>query len=191
MKKIILFASGSGTNAETIVRYFAARKTAKVEAVFTNNPSAMVIARAQSHQVPVVVFTRAEFESGKVLEIMNQYSPDLIVLAGFLLKMPAAIVQAFPDKILNIHPALLPKYGGKGMYGLHVHQAVLDHNETETGISIHVVNEHYDEGALLFQQSVSIVGCQSAEEVAQKVHELEHTYFSSVIESYLTSQTAC
>ena len=190
MKKIILFASGSGTNAETIVRHFASQKTAKVEAVFTNNPSAMVIARAQSHQVPVVVFTRAEFESGKVLEIMKQFSPDLIVLAGFLWKMPAAIVQAFPDKILNIHPALLPKYGGKGMYGLHVHQAVLDHNETDTGISIHVVNEHYDEGALLFQQSVSIVGCQSAEEVAQKVHELEHAYFSSVIESYLTSQTA-
>lgn len=190
MKKIILFASGSGTNAEAIIRHFASQKTAKVEAVFTNNPSAMVIARAQSLNVPVVIFTRAEFESGKVLEIMKQFSPDLIVLAGFLWKMPAAIVQAFPDKILNIHPALLPKYGGKGMYGLHVHQAVLDHNETETGISIHVVNEHYDEGALLFQQSVSIVHCQSAEEVAQKVHELEHVYFSSVIESYLTSQTA-
>lgn len=191
MKKIILFASGSGTNAEAIIRYFEDPQKAAVVAVFTNNPNAGVIAKAQHLKVPVVVFTKSEFESGEVLKAVDKYYPDLLVLAGFLWKIPTAFVQAFPNKILNIHPALLPKYGGKGMYGLHVHQAVLDHNETETGISIHVVNEHYDEGALLFQQSVSIVGCQSAEEVAQKVHELEHTYFSSVIESYLSSQTAC
>lgn len=188
MKKIILFASGSGTNAETIIRYFEGQQTAAVVAVFTNNPKAGVIAKAQHLKVPVVVFTKSEFESGEVLEAVEKYSPDLIVLAGFLWKIPTAFVTAFPNKILNIHPALLPKYGGKGMYGLHVHQAVLDHNETETGISIHLVNEHYDQGALLFQQSVSIVDCITAEEVAQKVHELEHAHFSAVIESYLTSQ---
>ena len=190
MKKIILFASGSGTNAETIIRYFANTQTARVVAIFTNNAKAGVIAKAQHLNVPVVVFAKSAFESGEVLEAVGKYSPDLLVLAGFLWKMPAAFVDAFPHKILNIHPALLPKYGGKGMYGLHVHQAVLDQQETETGISIHLVNEQYDQGALLFQQKVSIVGCKTAEEVAQKVNALEHAHFSSVIESYLTSQQA-
>jgi phosphoribosylglycinamide formyltransferase-1 len=188
MKKIILFASGSGTNAETIIRYFAARETAKVTGVYTNNPNAGVIKKANDLNVPTVVFNRVDFESSELLDNIKQQQPDLIVLAGFLWKIPAHFVAAFPQKILNIHPALLPKYGGKGMYGMHVHQAVLDQKETETGITIHLVNEQYDQGTFVFQQKVSIAECKTAEEIAQKVHELEHTHFSTVIETQLLSQ---
>jgi phosphoribosylglycinamide formyltransferase-1 len=190
MKKIILFASGSGTNAETIIRYFAARQTAKVTGVYTNNPNAGVIKKANDLNVPTVVFNRFDFESNELLNEIKQHQPDLIVLAGFLWKIPAHFVAAFPQKILNIHPALLPKYGGKGMYGMHVHQAVLDQKETETGITIHLVNEQYDQGAFVFQQKVSIAECITAEEIAQKVHELEHTHFPTVIETHLLSQQA-
>ncbi|MFY8213121.1 MAG: phosphoribosylglycinamide formyltransferase [Flavobacterium sp.] len=187
MKKIILFASGSGTNADTIIRYFATRETAKVTGVYTNNPNAGVIKKANDLNVPTVVFNRVDFESSELLDKIKQQQPDLIVLAGFLWKIPAHFIAAFPQKILNIHPALLPKYGGKGMYGLHVHQAVLDHNETETGISIHLVNEQYDQGALLFQASTSVTDCHTAQDVADKVHALEQQHFSAVIESYLTT----
>ena len=187
MKKIILFASGSGTNAETIIRYFAAHQMAKVIVVYTNNPRAGVIQKAQHLQVPTVVFDRNDFESGKILAELKQLQPDLVVLAGFLWKIPAEYIATFPQKIINIHPALLPKYGGKGMYGLHVHQAVLDHNETETGISIHLVNEQYDQGALLFQARTSVTDCHTAQDVADKVHALEQQHFSAVIESYLTT----
>ncbi|MBP6373033.1 MAG: phosphoribosylglycinamide formyltransferase [Flavobacterium sp.] len=190
MKKIILFASGSGTNADTIIRYFAAHQMAKVIAVFTNNPRAGVIQKAQHLQVPTVVFDRIDFESGKILAELKQLQPDLVVLAGFLWKIPAEYIAAFPQKILNIHPALLPKYGGKGMYGMYVHQAVLDQKETETGITIHLVNEQYDQGAFVFQQKVSIADCKTAEDIAQKVHELEHTHFPTVIETHLLSQQA-
>jgi phosphoribosylglycinamide formyltransferase-1 len=190
MKKIILFASGSGTNAETIIRYFAARQTAKVTGVYTNNPNAGVIKKANDLNVPTVVFNRVDFESSELLDNIKQQQPDLIVLAGFLWKIPAHFVAAFPQKILNIHPALLPKYGGKGMYGMHVHQAVLDQKETETGITIHLVNEQYDQGAFVFQQKVSIAECKTAEDIAQKVHELEHTHFPTVIETHLLSQQA-
>ncbi|MBU3680584.1 MAG: phosphoribosylglycinamide formyltransferase [Flavobacterium sp.] len=190
MKKIILFASGSGTNAETIIRHFATRETAKVTGVYTNNPNAGVIKKANDLYVPAVVFNRVEFESSEFLDNIKQQQPDLIVLAGFLWKIPAHFIAAFPHKILNIHPALLPKYGGKGMYGMHVHQSVLDQKETETGITIHLVNEHYDQGAFVFQQKVSIAACKTAEEIAQKVHELEHTHFPTVIETQLLSQQA-
>jgi phosphoribosylglycinamide formyltransferase-1 len=187
MKKIILFASGSGTNTETIIRYFAAHQMAKVIAVYTNNPRAGVIQKAQHLQVPTVVFDRNDFESGKILAELKQLQPDLVVLAGFLWKIPAHFIAAFPQKILNIHPALLPKYGGKGMYGMYVHQAVLDQKETETGISIHLVNEQYDQGALLFQASTSVSDCHTAQDVADKVHALEKQHFSAVIESYLST----
>jgi phosphoribosylglycinamide formyltransferase-1 len=146
-----------------------------------------VIKKANDLNVPTVVFNRVDFESSELLDKIKQQQPDLIVLAGFLWKIPAHFIAAFPQKILNIHPALLPKYGGKGMYGLHVHQAVLDHNETETGISIHLVNEQYDQGALLFQASTSVTDCHTAQDVADKVHALEQQHFSAVIESYLTT----
>jgi len=158
----------------------------EVVRVYTNNPTAKVIDRANSLKVPVEVFNRENLNDGAIAAKLTQDAPDLIVLAGFLWKFPEAIVKLFPNKIINIHPALLPKYGGKGMYGMNVHQAVLDNNETETGITIHYVNEHYDEGGIIFQKSVTIEDCTTAEAIAEKIHVLEHQYFPEVIEKLLT-----
>jgi phosphoribosylglycinamide formyltransferase-1 len=185
MKKIVLFASGSGTNAENIIRYFSNQNQIKVAAVFTNNPQAGVIDRAQKLDVQTVVFSRDELNSGVVLRQIHQIHPDLIVLAGFLLMFPKSIISEYTT--INIHPALLPKYGGKGMYGTYVHQAVLDNHEDFTGITIHYVNEQYDDGAIIFQKEVSVVDCTSVDEIAQKVHLLEYEYFPTVIESVLKS----
>ena len=185
MKKIVLFASGSGTNAENIILYFNQKLTAKVVAVFCNNPQAKVLDRAKKHQVPTVVFSKDELNSGFVLKKLDEYNPDIIVLAGFLWQFPKSIIEKHPNSIINIHPALLPKYGGKGMYGMHVHAAVLENNEPETGISIHYVNEHYDEGNIIFQQSVKIDDCKTPEEIAVKIHELEHKHFPVVIDKIL------
>jgi phosphoribosylglycinamide formyltransferase-1 len=185
MKKIILFASGSGSNAENIIKYFQEKKTAEVVAVFSNNPDAKVLEKASNLQVLTYIFTKEELNSGKVLEKTNEFSPDLIVLAGFLWKFPSDIVAKYPNKIINIHPALLPKYGGKGMYGINVHKAVLENKDTHSGISIHFVNENYDEGAMIFQTEVQVDNCQTAEEIAIKVQELEHTHFPEIIEKIL------
>jgi phosphoribosylglycinamide formyltransferase-1 len=182
MKKIIIFASGSGTNAETIIRYFKVKKTASVEKVFTNNPNAKVIDRAQKQNVLTEIFSKNDLDSGKILQKINTIQPDLIVLAGFLLKFPKSIVAAYPDKIINIHPALLPKYGGKGMYGMHVHQAVVANRELNTGITIHFVNENYDEGNIIFQKEVAVVVTDTPELVAAKIHQLEQNHFPAVIE---------
>jgi phosphoribosylglycinamide formyltransferase 1 len=185
MKKIVLFASGSGSNAEKIVLHFNKKDFANVVEIFTNNPNAKVLDRAKNLNVPTQVFNRQELNEGKVLEKLNQIQPDLIVLAGFLWKFPEHIIKEYPNKIINIHPALLPKYGGKGMYGMNVHQAILENNEKETGITIHFVNEHYDEGGIIFQKSVNIEDCQTAEAIADKIHILEHQYFPEVIERLL------
>ena len=185
MIKIVIFASGSGTNAENIIRYFKATKTASVEAVFTNKADAQVIQRAEKYQVPSQVFSKNDLETGKVLQEINLIQPDLIVLAGFLLKFPEAIVAAYPDKIINIHPALLPKYGGKGMYGMHVHQAVVENKESKTGITIHYVNENYDEGNIIFQKEVTVLVSDTPEVVAAKIHELEQDHFPAVIEKLI------
>jgi phosphoribosylglycinamide formyltransferase-1 len=185
MKKIVLFASGSGSNAEKIVLHFKDKEQAKVVEIFTNNPNAKVLDRAIKLQVPTQIFNRQELNEGKVLEQLQKIQPDLIVLAGFLWKFPEHIITAYPNKVINIHPALLPNYGGKGMYGMHVHQAVLENKEKETGITIHYVNEHYDEGEFIFQKSVNIQDCRTAEEIADKIHVLEHQYFSQVIENLL------
>ena len=187
MMKIVLFASGSGTNAENIIRHFKATKTASVEAVFTNKADAQVIQRAEKYQVPSQVFSKNDLETGKVLQEINIIQPDLIVLAGFLLKFPETIVSAYPDKIINIHPALLPKYGGKGMYGMHVHQAVVENKESKTGITIHYVNENYDEGNIIFQKEVAVLISDTPEVVAAKIHELEHDHFPAVIEKLITN----
>lgn len=187
MIKIVIFASGSGTNAENIIRHFKATKTASVEAVFTNKADAQVIQRAEKHQVPSQVFSKNDLETGKVLQEINTIQPDLIVLAGFLLKFPETIVAAYPDKIINIHPALLPKYGGKGMYGMHVHRAVVENKEKETGITIHYVNENYDEGNIIFQKEVAILISDTPEVVAAKIHELEQDHFPVVIEKLITN----
>lgn len=187
MIKIVIFASGSGTNAENIIRHFKATKTASVEAVFTNKTDAQVIQRAEKYQVSSKVFTKNDLETGKVLQEINTIQPDLIVLAGFLLKFPETIVAAYPDKIINIHPALLPKYGGKGMYGMHVHRAVVENKEKKTGITIHYVNENYDEGNIIFQKEVAILISDTPEVVAAKIHELEQDHFPAVIEKLITN----
>ncbi|MFV5690606.1 phosphoribosylglycinamide formyltransferase [Flavobacterium sp. LT1R49] len=185
MKKIVIFASGSGTNAENIIKYFAATEIARVEAVFTNNPNAKVIERARNYGVSTDIFSKEELNESKVLQIVNNIQPDLIVLAGFLLKFPDNIIATYPNKIINIHPALLPKYGGKGMYGMHIHRAIVGNKEKETGITIHYVNENYDEGNILFQKNVVLSGDETPEQVAEKIHELEQKYFPEVIEKLL------
>ena len=185
MKKIVIFASGSGTNAENIALYFNKIKEAKVIYIFSNNANAKVLERAKNLNIPSEVFSKEDFNGDKVLQKLNSIQPDLIILAGFLLKFPQNCVAAFPNKIINIHPALLPKYGGKGMYGMNVHRAVVENNESETGITIHYVNENYDEGNVIFQKSVTLLGNETPEEVAEKVHEIEQNYFPEVIERLL------
>lgn len=183
MAKIAIFASGNGTNAENIFNYY---KNKNIFMVFTNNSRAGVIQRAENRNVPCFVFSKIELENGEVLKNILDFEPDLIILAGFLLKFPSDIIQNFQKKIINIHPSLLPKFGGKGMYGMNVHQAVLENREKETGITVHFVNEDYDKGSIIFQKNISIEECATAEDIAAKVHLLEQEYFPKVIESVLS-----
>jgi phosphoribosylglycinamide formyltransferase-1 len=185
MKKIVIFASGSGTNAENVTKYFATSSTGNVVAVFTNNANAKVIDRAKKLNVPTVIFSKDDLNLGKTLQELNLFQPDLIVLAGFLLKFPENIIEAYPNQIVNIHPALLPKYGGKGMYGMHIHKAVVEDNEKETGITIHYVNENYDEGNIIFQQTVGLSETDTPDDVAAKIHILEQKHFPEEIEKLL------
>jgi len=187
MKKILLFASGTGSNVENILKYFKINNEIEVVSVFSNNPKALVLAVAAHHNVPTYVFDKEGLTDGRVLNKLLTLRPDLIVLAGFLWKMPEQIVQQYSNKIINIHPALLPKYGGKGMYGMNVHESILTNGEVETGITIHYVNEHYDEGTYILQRSVGIEDCSTAQEIAAKVQALEHLYFPQVIEQLLKS----
>jgi phosphoribosylglycinamide formyltransferase-1 len=187
MKKIVIFASGSGTNAENIIKHYKNSSIGTIVSVFTNNPSAYVIERAKNFLVPTEIFTKEELIESKVLQKLNAIQPDLIVLAGFLLKLPESIVKTYTNKIINIHPALLPKYGGKGMYGMNVHKAVVENKEKETGITIHFVNENYDEGNIIFQKKVTVLITDTPEVVAEKIHELEQCYFPGVIDKLLTA----
>ncbi|WKD85304.1 Phosphoribosylglycinamide formyltransferase [Polaribacter huanghezhanensis] len=185
MKRIALFASGSGSNAENIINYFTLKKTAVVTKVFCNNPNAKVFDRCKRLQIDTVLFSKEDFFNSDV--VLNQLKDvaDYIVLAGFLLKIPSTIIDAYPNKIINIHPALLPKYGGKGMYGMHVHNAVKENKDSETGITIHFVNENYDEGAIIFQATTKLENSDSVGVIAQKIHTLEYTHFPKVIESVI------
>ena len=185
MKKILLFASGTGSNVENIIQYFKNYPNIRIVGVFSNNPNATVLDKAKKYNVTSLIFNKEELSEGFVLDKISELKPDLIVLAGFLWKFPEHIIAEYPNKIINIHPALLPKYGGKGMYGMKVHQTVLNNQDKETGITIHYVNEHYDEGEFIFQQKVTIEDCASAEEIAAKIHELEHKHFPEVIERLL------
>lgn len=186
MKRIIIFASGSGTNAENIIKYFQKRKNAEVTHVFSNNLRAKVLKRSHDLGVKALHFDKESFYgSNEVLNVLKDAEPDIIVLAGFLWIFPKKIIDAFPDKVINIHPALLPKYGGKGMYGNYVHEAVIRNKEKESGITIHFVNEHYDEGGTIFQAKTAIDENDSAEDVAKAVHTLEYKYFPVVIEKVL------
>lgn len=184
-KKIVLFASGNGSNVERICSYFKSKTALEIVNVFTNNPSAKVLERIVPYKIPGVCFDREEFSSGLLTEKLKTINPDLIILAGFLWKIPVQLINAFPNRIINIHPALLPKYGGKGMYGSHVHQAVKLNKEVETGITIHYVNENYDEGAVIFQKAIAIKMTDSISGIARKVHKLEHKYYPVVIDQLL------
>lgn len=186
MKRIVVFASGSGTNAENLIKYFQNSHHASVIQVLTNNPHAKVLERCKKLKMSALSFNRIAFyETLDVLNILKTSKPDLIVLAGFLWKFPENILKEFPSKVINIHPALLPKYGGKGMYGMYVHKAVVTNNETETGITIHYVNEQYDQGAIIFQATCNLNEDDTAEVVASKIHELEMEHFPKVVEKLL------
>lgn len=184
MKKIAVFASGSGTNAQNIAEYFLSAGDITVSLILANNPDAFVLERAKKLGIPSVIFTRKEFyESEFILDILKKNKIDFIVLAGFLWLIPDYILKAYSRKIINIHPALLPKYGGKGMYGEKVHQAVIQAGDKQTGITIHFVNDHYDEGEIIFQDSFDILPDDTAESIAYKVHKLEYKHFPRVIEA--------
>lgn len=186
MKRVVIFASGSGSNAENLIRFFQNSDNASVIQVLTNNPRAKVLDRCKILNISALSFNKNAFvETNDVLNILKSNTPDLIVLAGFLWKFPAHILEIFPNKVINIHPALLPKFGGKGMYGIHVHNAVVNQKETETGITIHYVNEHYDEGAIIFQAKCEVKASDSAEDVAAKIHKLEMEHFPEVVEKLL------
>ena len=186
MKRIVIFASGSGTNAENLIKFFHNSDNASVIQVLTNNPHAKVLDRAKKLSVSALSFNRVALsKTDDVLNILRASKPDLIVLAGFLWKFPEFILNEFPNKVINVHPALLPKFGGKGMYGMHVHKAVVENKETETGITIHYVNENYDEGAIIFQAKCDVASTDSAEDVAAKIHQLEMKHFPEVVESLL------
>jgi phosphoribosylglycinamide formyltransferase 1 len=187
MKRIVVFASGSGSNAENIIEYFNKASTAKVVHVLCNRKNAKVFERCKRLNIPCLYFTKEDFfETNKILNFIKE-TADLIVLAGFLWKVPLEMTQAFPKKILNIHPALLPNYGGKGMYGIHVHRAVFENKEKETGITIHFVNEQYDKGAIVYQAKTELEESDTPETIAQKIHLLEQRYFPRIIEEVIVA----
>ena len=187
MIRIAIFASGSGTNAQRITEYFRERPGfISVDLILSNRKDAFVLERAKILGVPSITFSRQEFyESNLILDLLKQYAIDYVVLAGFLWLVPDSVLNAFPDKILNIHPALLPAYGGKGMFGMRVHEAVISHHDKESGITVHIVNSRYDEGNILFQTKCTISETETPESLAQKIHGLEYEYFPRVIEHYI------
>ena len=186
MKKIAIFASGSGSNAENIINYFQNDAENVVKIVFCNKPNAYVLERAKRLNVPTFVFGREDFyHSDMVLNELKRLDIDMIVLAGFLWKVPDAIIEAYRERVVNIHPALLPSYGGKGMYGMKVHESVIAAGEKESGITIHYVNDHYDEGATIFQAKCEIAPGDTPDTLAEKVHALEYEHFPRVIKEVL------
>ncbi|SNR50858.1 phosphoribosylglycinamide formyltransferase [Lutibacter flavus] len=188
MIRIVILASGSGTNAENIIKYFKGSKSISVVQVLSNKKNAKVLERAKQLKISGISFEKEDFfTSDKVLNLLKS-TADYIILAGFLWKIPTKIIEAFPNKIINIHPALLPKYGGKGMYGMHVHEAVVKNKEKKSGITIHFVNENYDEGGIIFQKNFDVLPSDSAEDVANKVHILEYEYFPKIIEQVIKGQ---
>jgi phosphoribosylglycinamide formyltransferase-1 len=186
MKNIAIFASGSGTNAENLIKFFRTSPFGRIRMVLSNRADAGVLDRAQSFDIKSIVFSREQFyNSEDVLNMLLERDIDFIVLAGFLWLVPSYILQPYENKIVNIHPALLPKYGGKGMYGTHVHRAIIDAGEPESGISIHYVNQKYDEGDIIFQARCKVDSEDTPDSLAGKVHELEYKYFPVVVENLL------
>jgi len=191
MKRIAIFCSGSGTNAEVIMRHFQNHPSIKVIRLLANKPGIKALDRAATFGVPTTVFDRDTFYNTSEIEtLLQSNSIDFVVLSGFLWKVPEKMVALWPNSIINIHPALLPKYGGKGMYGMHVHDAVVANKETESGISIHLVNKQYDEGHLLFQAKCAVLPTDTSLLLAQKIHQLEYAHFSEVIENYILNSVS-
>ncbi|HWZ21837.1 MAG TPA: phosphoribosylglycinamide formyltransferase [Cytophagaceae bacterium] len=188
--KIAIFCSGSGSNAQKIIEYFQNRNDIKIAVLMSNKADAYALEHAKNANIPTWVFNRNDFYNTElVLEKLKAYEIDYIILAGFLWLIPENLVRNFPEKIINIHPALLPKFGGKGMFGMHVHNAVVANKESESGITIHFVNAHYDEGNVIFQTSCALEPTDTSEEVAKKVLSLEHTHFPRVIEEVIQKKS--
>ncbi|MFP4555338.1 MAG: phosphoribosylglycinamide formyltransferase [Bacteroidales bacterium] len=188
MRFLSIFASGSGTNAENIIRYFSKNKTAKVNLLLSDNSSSMALKRAHRLGVEAHVFSMDNLKSGQVCKFLIDKKTDFIILAGFLKLIPENLLEAFPDRILNIHPALLPKFGGKGMYGMNVHRAAIEAGEHESGITVHLVNKKYDEGKILFQQKCPILPNDNPETLAERIHQLEYEFYPQVIDNYINKQ---
>lgn len=186
--RIAVFASGSGTNAENIIKHFGTEGDIRVVLVLSNKKDAFVLERARKFGVESVVFTRDDLSNSLIIDnILAEKNIDFIILAGFLLKIPERILRKYPSRVINIHPALLPRFGGKGMYGMNVHRAVIEAGETESGITVHLIDEEYDRGRTLFQALCPVSGEETPESLAASVHTLEQLYFPLVIEGYIRS----
>ncbi len=186
MQKIAIFASGTGTNASKIIEHFASNEEVEIALILSNRPKAYVLKVAENNNIPAKVINRSEFyDSNDIVEELENSEIDFIVLAGFLWLIPSSLINSYPNKIINIHPALLPKYGGKGMYGRFVHEAVFNAKETESGITIHFVNEEYDEGKIVFQAHCLIDPSDGPKEIGKKIQELEHKYYPIIVEKLL------
>jgi phosphoribosylglycinamide formyltransferase 1 len=189
IKNIVIFASGEGSNTQKIIDYFRSSEKVNISLIVSNKASANVLNRAKNNTIPTLVLDRDLFYKGNTLiEELKSMQTDLIVLAGFLWMIPEQLIIAFPNKIINIHPSLLPKFGGKGMYGMHVHKAVIASNEKESGITIHIVNEQYDEGKIIAQHACSISENETVESLGEKIHKLEYEYFPKAIEFFLSEK---
>jgi phosphoribosylglycinamide formyltransferase-1 len=187
---VAIFASGSGTNAENIIQYFAKTTKINISLVVCNKPDAYVLQRAKKQNINTIVVNRKDFyESTRLLNAFQEHNIKFIVLAGFLWLLPEYILNHFENAVLNIHPALLPKYGGKGMYGMNVHKAVVENKESETGITIHYCNEKYDEGSIVYQAKCAVETNDTPEMVANKVHKLEYEHFPKIIEQEIERLT--
>ena len=182
-QKLAIFASGSGSNAENICNYFTDSSGIEVVLICTNKQDAFIVKRAKKLNIPVYIFTKYELNNFVDLhKKLQSIGTDIVILAGFLLKLPEIMIDSYPNRIINIHPSLLPKYGGKGMYGSNIHRAVIENKETESGISIHFVNQNYDEGEIILQEKCAVSTNETVETLIQKIHKLEHNYFPGAIE---------
>jgi phosphoribosylglycinamide formyltransferase-1 len=190
MKHLAIFASGNGTNAKAIIEYFRQNPEVKIECIICNNAKGKVLTIAQEFQIPYYIISRSDlYKTDHVLNLLKSSNIDLVILAGFLWMIPVKLLEEFPNRIINIHPALLPKFGGEGMYGQRVHESVLYAGEKETGITIHYLNDKYDEGEIIFQKSIPLNEDDTSESIAERVHELEHEWYPRIIEELLNKQS--
>jgi len=189
IQRLAILASGNGTNAQRLMEHFSGHHSIRVEFVLSNRSDAYVLERARKMNIPSVVFSHNDlYKTGHVLDILSVQGIDWLILAGFLWLIPSSLLTLYPNRIINIHPALLPGYGGKGMYGMKVHQAVLENREKESGISIHFVNEHYDEGLIIFQARCPVNPGDTPETLAERIHQLEYRWYPEVVEKTVTSR---